>query len=74
MDKLLKDAQERLVYRTNGYVEENNIRSCNPSLGDLAYPDKLEMIKGIAESLAASDSMVADSSVHEGDGGRGGER
>jgi hypothetical protein len=53
MDKLLKDIQERLVYRTNIYVEEN-IKGYKPSPGDLAYPEKLLMMEEIAECLVAS--------------------
>lgn len=53
MDKLLKDIQERLVYRTNIYIEEN-IKGYKPSPGDLAYPEKLKMMEDIAECLAAS--------------------
>lgn len=44
MKVLLQDTQERLVYRCNIYIE-NNILNYVPASGDLAYPQKLEMMK-----------------------------
>ncbi|KAI7690476.1 Conserved oligomeric Golgi complex subunit 3 [Sarcoptes scabiei] len=50
MRQLLQDTQERLVYRCNIYVE-NNILNYSPVSGDLAYPEKLEMMKSISDNL-----------------------
>nr|CAG4644622.1 EOG090X02EM [Leptodora kindtii] len=41
--QLLADVQERLVYRTHIYVQ-SDIIGYKPVAGDLAYPDKLEMM------------------------------
>ena len=48
--QMLADVQERLVYRTSVYIR-SDILGYNPSPGDLAYPDKLEMMERIAESI-----------------------
>ncbi|KAK7090645.1 conserved oligomeric Golgi complex subunit 3-like isoform X2 [Littorina saxatilis] len=48
--QMLQDVQERLVYRTYIYIRTDILRySAAP--GDLAYPEKLEMMESIAESL-----------------------
>ena len=44
MQLLLEDTQERLVYRCNIYIQ-TNIAGYSPAAGDLAYPEKLEMMK-----------------------------
>lgn len=44
MRQLLQDCQERLVYRTNIYIQTNIVGYC-PASGDLAYPEKLEMME-----------------------------
>lgn len=44
MEHLLQDTQERLVYRCNIYIQ-TNILDYTPASGDLAYPEKLEMMK-----------------------------
>ncbi|XP_061397618.1 conserved oligomeric Golgi complex subunit 3 [Musca vetustissima] len=49
-NQLLQDAQERLVFRAHLYLQ-SDILNYNPSAGDLAYPDKLEMMESIALSL-----------------------
>lgn len=76
IERLLEDTQERLVYRSNIYIE-TNIKGYTPSAGDLAYPEKLEMMKvilvlkylihlnnnyfqSIAENLNDSKSEVSD--------------
>lgn len=41
---MLEDVQERLVYRASVYVR-TDILSYQPAPGDLAYPEKLEMMK-----------------------------
>uniref|UniRef100_A0A8C5I9B9 Conserved oligomeric Golgi complex subunit 3 n=1 Tax=Gouania willdenowi TaxID=441366 RepID=A0A8C5I9B9_GOUWI len=48
--QMLEDVQERLVYRTHIYIQ-NDIIGYNPAPGDLAYPEKLEMMERIAQSL-----------------------
>lgn len=51
--QMLQDVQERLVYRTTVYIR-TDILGYQPAPGDLAYPEKLEMMESIAEQLAAS--------------------
>ncbi|XP_074649305.1 conserved oligomeric Golgi complex subunit 3-like [Tubulanus polymorphus] len=48
--QMLEDVQERLVYRTYIYIK-SDILGYKPAAGDLAYPEKLEMMESIAESL-----------------------
>uniref|UniRef100_A0A0K8TSY1 Conserved oligomeric Golgi complex subunit 3 n=1 Tax=Tabanus bromius TaxID=304241 RepID=A0A0K8TSY1_TABBR len=48
--QLLQDVQERLVFRAHIYLQ-SDILNYKPSLGDLAYPEKLEMMENIALSL-----------------------
>lgn len=57
---LSQDAQERLVYRANVYLQ-SDILNYRPSPGDLAYPEKLEMMESIALSLKESAMQRADS-------------
>ncbi|XP_045062407.1 conserved oligomeric Golgi complex subunit 3 [Coregonus clupeaformis] len=45
-----EDVQERLVYRTHIYIQTDIIGN-NPAPGDLAYPEQLEMMEKIAQSL-----------------------
>ncbi|XP_064456562.1 conserved oligomeric Golgi complex subunit 3-like isoform X2 [Ornithodoros turicata] len=59
--QMLEDVQERLVYRTLVYIR-TDILGYNPAPGDLAYPEKLEMMESIAESLAAQNSLSRSSS------------
>lgn len=42
--QLLQDVQERLVFRAHLYLQ-SDILNYKPSAGDLAYPDKLEMMQ-----------------------------
>ncbi|BFF95500.1 conserved oligomeric Golgi complex subunit 3 [Drosophila madeirensis] len=49
-NQLLQDVQERLVFRAHLYLQ-SDIQNFNPSSGDLAYPEKLEMMESIALSL-----------------------
>lgn len=42
--QLLQDVQERLVFRAHLYLH-SDILNYKPSAGDLAYPDKLEMME-----------------------------
>nr|XP_006009291.1 PREDICTED: conserved oligomeric Golgi complex subunit 3 isoform X1 [Latimeria chalumnae] len=48
--QMLEDVQERLVYRTHIYIQ-TDIMGYKPAPGDLAYPEKLEMMEQIALSL-----------------------
>ncbi|XP_014366007.2 conserved oligomeric Golgi complex subunit 3 isoform X3 [Papilio machaon] len=67
---LLQDAQERLVFRAHVHLRRD-VLLYRPAPGDLAYPDKLEMMEQIAlsiqeQSLKRSDSrnsMVSDVSA-----------
>ncbi|XP_042907554.1 conserved oligomeric Golgi complex subunit 3 [Parasteatoda tepidariorum] len=58
--QMLEDVQERLVYRTHIYIK-TDILNYNPGPGDLAYPDKLEMMESIAESLSLGGLSRASS-------------
>uniref|UniRef100_A0A1B6E5D0 Conserved oligomeric Golgi complex subunit 3 C-terminal domain-containing protein n=1 Tax=Clastoptera arizonana TaxID=38151 RepID=A0A1B6E5D0_9HEMI len=49
-EQLLQDVQERLVFRAHLYLK-TDIAQYNPSPGDLAYPEKLEMMESIAQSM-----------------------
>ena len=42
--QMLEDVQERLVYRTHIYIR-TEILNYNPAQGDLAYPEKLQMME-----------------------------
>ena len=42
--QMLQDVQERLVYRTYIYMN-SDILNYKPASGDLAYPDKLQMMQ-----------------------------
>ncbi len=44
MEQLIQDTQERLVYRAHIYIS-TDIRNYVPGPGDLAYPEKLEMME-----------------------------
>ena len=55
--QMLADVQERLVYRTSVYIR-SDILGYNPSPGDLAYPDKLEMMERIAETIKEEERRV----------------
>lgn len=50
--QLLQDTEERLVFRANLYLQ-SDILHYNPSPGDLAYPEKLEVMAKITESLSS---------------------
>jgi len=52
VQQMLEDVQERLVYRTHIYIQ-TDITGYNPAPGDLAYPEKLEMME--ASGLAMND-------------------
>lgn len=48
--QMLEDVQERLVYRTHIYIQ-TDIIGYKPAPGDLAYPEKLEMMEVNVVSL-----------------------
>ncbi|XP_070507718.1 conserved oligomeric Golgi complex subunit 3 [Chironomus tepperi] len=50
IQQMLEDVQERLIFRAHLYLQ-SDILQYNPSAGDLAYPEKLEMMESIALSL-----------------------
>ncbi|KRY39216.1 Conserved oligomeric Golgi complex subunit 3 [Trichinella spiralis] len=53
LEELLGDLTERLLYRSQMFAA-NEIGNYNPAEGDLAYPEKLTMIKEISKSMASS--------------------
>lgn len=55
--ELLRDIQERLVFRSHIYFR-TDILNYHPSSGDLAYPDKLQMMMNI---VTASNQQQVDS-------------
>uniref|UniRef100_A0A672SJ98 Conserved oligomeric Golgi complex subunit 3 n=1 Tax=Sinocyclocheilus grahami TaxID=75366 RepID=A0A672SJ98_SINGR len=59
--QMLEDVQERLVYRTHIYIQ-TDILGYKPAPGDLAYPDKLEMMEKIAQSLKEEQMKLTSSS------------
>ncbi|KAM8854900.1 conserved oligomeric Golgi complex subunit 3 [Spinachia spinachia] len=74
--QMLEDVQERLVYRTHIYIQ-TDITGYNPAPGDLAYPEKLEMMERIAQSLKeeqmkqmSQESMFSDVQLEDPDGRR----
>jgi len=46
--QLLHDVQERLVFRAHIYLQ-SDILNYKPAPGDLAYPEKLEMMEVMRE-------------------------
>ncbi|XP_058823550.1 conserved oligomeric Golgi complex subunit 3 [Topomyia yanbarensis] len=58
--QLLQDVQERIGFRAQSYLE-SDILNYRPSAGDLAYPEKLEMMESIAMSLQENYLRRADS-------------
>uniref|UniRef100_A0A668AYI2 Conserved oligomeric Golgi complex subunit 3 n=1 Tax=Myripristis murdjan TaxID=586833 RepID=A0A668AYI2_9TELE len=74
--QMLEDVQERLVYRTHIYIQ-TDITGYNPAPGDLAYPEKLEMMERIAQSLKeeqmklmSQESMFSDVQLEDPDARR----
>jgi len=61
--QMLQDVQERLVYRTSVYIR-TDITGYNASPGDLAYPEKLEMMESIAESIAQQQQQQERGKSH----------
>lgn len=54
---MLQDVQERLVFRAHLYLQ-SDIQNYNPSPGDLAYPDKLEMMESIALQIQEQSNTL----------------
>uniref|UniRef100_A0A3Q1BEE2 Conserved oligomeric Golgi complex subunit 3 n=1 Tax=Amphiprion ocellaris TaxID=80972 RepID=A0A3Q1BEE2_AMPOC len=74
--QMLEDVQERLVYRTHIYIQ-TDITGYNPAPGDLAYPEKLEMMERIAQSLKeeqmkqmSQESLFSDVQLEDPDSRR----
>ncbi|XP_023321299.1 conserved oligomeric Golgi complex subunit 3 [Eurytemora carolleeae] len=61
--QMLQDVQERLVYRTSVYIR-TDITGYKPSPGDLAYPEKLEMMESIAEQLTQQQQQQERGKTH----------
>ena len=53
--QLLQDVQERLIFRSHVYIR-SDIAEYRPHPGDLSYPEKLEMMESIQESLNKEES------------------
>jgi len=62
--QMLEDVQERLVYRTNIYIK-SDILGFQPSSGDLAYPEKLQMMEDIAQSLSREATQSNEAEMVE---------
>jgi len=60
--QLLEDVQERLVYRAHVYAQ-SDILGFNPSPGDLAYPEKLKMMRDIANSIQSGGEEGSTRSI-----------
>ena len=56
--QMLEDVQERLVYRTQVYIR-TEILSYKPSPGDIAYPEKLEMMQASSFDRRRESKMNA---------------
>uniref|UniRef100_A0A3Q3XP49 Conserved oligomeric Golgi complex subunit 3 n=1 Tax=Mola mola TaxID=94237 RepID=A0A3Q3XP49_MOLML len=72
--QMLEDVQERLVYRTHIYIQ-TDIIGYKPAPGDLAYPEKLEMMERIAQSLKeekmkSQESTFSDVQLEDPNGRR----
>uniref|UniRef100_A0A915PYV8 Conserved oligomeric Golgi complex subunit 3 n=1 Tax=Setaria digitata TaxID=48799 RepID=A0A915PYV8_9BILA len=64
MTELVGDVAERIVYRTSLYAQ-SDIAEFSPSSGDLAYPEKLEMMKEIEKEHTSGkdDTNAAQASA-----------
>jgi hypothetical protein len=57
IQQMLEDVQERLVFRAHLYLQ-TDILQYKASGGDLAYPEKLEMMENIARSLQKNEQLL----------------
>jgi hypothetical protein len=57
VEQLLQDTQERLVYRAHVYIS-TDIRNYNPGPGDLAYPEKLEMMEVSSNQNSCISNLI----------------
>ncbi|XP_062521592.1 conserved oligomeric Golgi complex subunit 3-like isoform X2 [Corticium candelabrum] len=62
--QMLEDIQERLVYRAQLYVN-TDIKSYNPSPGDLAYPEKLQVEMKTSKGKRGSTSLESGSEGYD---------
>ena len=54
MQQLLQDVQERLIFRTHIYIR-TDIAEYRPHPGDLSYPEKLQMMESIQDTIMADE-------------------
>ena len=54
MQQLLQDVQERLIFRTHIYIR-TDIAEYKPHPGDLSYPEKLQMMESIQDTIMADE-------------------
>ena len=59
---ILQDVQERFIYRAHIYIR-NEILNYRPSVGDLAYPDKLLMMQVLITSFVRLLLLLKASSL-----------
>ena len=55
VQQLLQDVQERLIFRTHIYIR-TDIAEYAPHPGDLSYPEKLQMMESIQDSIMADEN------------------
>nr|CDS33562.1 oligomeric golgi complex subunit 3 [Hymenolepis microstoma] len=58
---LLADVQQRLIYRAHIYIK-SQIQDYQPGPGDIAYPEKLEMLESITSNLQQQQQSQIDKS------------
>ena len=54
IQQLLQDVQERLIFRTHIYIR-TDISDYRPHPGDLSYPEKLQMMESIQDTIMADE-------------------